>query len=202
MIKEMNMRTKLIKLIMVLALGAVICLPEVASAYLAPGTWREAGSETATIPFTKLEVFVTDSTILTDPVLVNLNKTTWTSTLVNEKYFLAEGPPPGTIDYRWQFPDPNTTPREVEYLVWNGDELNSSQHIIFTGSGYRYPTDTRDWGYYEGDGVHDFYGNLLPSREDPLLLLSAAVPLPPSVLLLGSGLLGLGFLPRRKQSEV
>jgi len=194
------MRTTMIKLVLVLALGVVICLPGVASAYIVNSTWREAGSETATVAFTKLEVFVTDATVLTDPVLVNLNRSTWTSTLVNEKYSLAEGPPPGTIDYKWQFPGSGTTPIEVEYLVWNDGVLNSAQHIIFTGNNCTYPAGTRDWGYYDGDGVHDFYGDLLPSRENPAL--GVVVPLPPSALLFGFGLLGLGFWPRKKHRAV
>jgi hypothetical protein len=193
------MRMKIIKLILVMALGLVICLPAVASAYTVSGTWQEAGSENAQVPFTKIEVFVIDANTMTGPALINLNRSSWTSTLINDKYSLAEGPAPGTLNFNLQLPGSGTTPVEIEYLVWNGDVLNSTQDMIFTGSKYSFPTGTRAWGYYDGDGIHDFYGNLLPSREDPPQLLSAVVPLPPSALLFGSGLLGLGFLPWRKK---
>lgn len=179
----------LVKSLMIMALAANICMPGVASAYLTGGTWMETGAETGYAPFTKIEVFADASTTLTDVVLYGLSALGWTNTLVNPRYSVAEGPPPGSVLFTWQFPDPGLQYREIEYLVWNGDTLNSQQHLIFNQNGWYVPPGTGSWGYYPGDGVQDFYENPLPS--------SFPVPLPPTVLLLCTGLLGLIGLRRK-----
>jgi hypothetical protein len=182
----------LVKSLIVMALVAVICLPGVASAYLTGGTWIETGAQTGYAPFTKIEVFADASTTLTGVVLFGLSAPGWTNTLVNPRYSVAEGPPPGSVLFTWQFPDPGNQYREIEYLVWNGDTLNSQQHLVFNQSGWYVPSGTGSWGYYQGDGVNDYYHNPLPS--------SSHAPLPPTVLLLGTGLLGLIGLRRKLKS--
>lgn len=189
----MKMKKNFLKFTVMLALAAVICQPGMASAYLTGGTWIETGAETGSAPFTKIEVFADDSTTLTDVVLYGLSDTGWTNTLVNSKYSVAEGSPPGYVLFTWQFPDPGTQIREIEYLVWNGDTLNSQQHLAFDQSGWYVPSGTRQWGYYEGDGVHDFSGDPLPSKSP--------TPIPPTLLLLGSALVGLGLLRRGRKAE-
>ena len=172
-----------IESLIVLALAANICMPGVASAYLTGGTWMETGAETGYTPFTKIEVFADASITLTDVVRYGLNAPGWTNSLVNHRYAAAEGPPPGSLRFTWQCPHPGVQYREIEYLVWNGTTLNSQQHLIFNQNGWYVPPGTRSWGYYQGDGVQDFYDKPLPS--------SSHAPLPPTMLLLGTGLLGL-----------
>ena len=172
-----------------MALAAKLCMPGVALAYLTGGTWIETGAETGSAPFTKIEVFADASTTLTDIVLYGLSSPGWTNTLVNPRYSVAQGPYTGSVLFTWQFPDPGDQYREIEYLVWNGDALNSQQHLTFNQSGWQVPLGTGSWGYYSGDGVQDFYDNPLPS--------SSSVPLPPTVLLLVTGLLGLLGLRRK-----
>jgi hypothetical protein len=182
----------LIKSLIVMALAAKLCLPGVAWAYQTGGTWMETGAETGSAPFTKIEVFTDASTTLTDVVLYDFNAPGWTNTLVNPHYSVAQGPYTGAVTFTWQFPDPGDQYREIEYLVWNGTTLNSQQHLVFNQSGWYVPNGTGSWGYYSGDGDHDFYTNTLPS--------SSPVPVPPSLLLLGTGLLGLIGLCRRCKS--
>jgi hypothetical protein len=179
----------LIKSLIVMALAAKLCMPGVAWAYLTGGTWIETGAENGSAPFTKIEVFADASTTLTDVVLYDLSATGWTNTLVNPQYSVAQGPYTGSVTFTWQFPDPGDQYREIEYLVWNGTTLNSQQHLAFNQSGWFVPNGTGSWGYYQGDGDQDFYKNPLPS--------SSPVPLPPTVLLLATGLLGLLGLRRR-----
>jgi hypothetical protein len=183
----------LVKYLIVMALAANICQPGVASAYLTGGTWIETGAETGSVPFTKIEVFADASTTLTDVVLYGLSAPGWTNTLVNPQYSVAQGPPPGSVTFTWQFPDPGDQYRAIEYLVWNGDILLSQQHLVFNQSGWYVPAGTGSWGYYQGDGVQDFSGNPLPARSH--------APLPATVLLLGTGLLGLIGLRRKSGSD-
>ena len=183
----------LVKYLVVLALAAKLCMPGVAWAYLTGGTWIETGAETGYAPFTKIEVFADASTTLTNVVLYGLSAPGWTNTLVNPRYSVAEGPAPvsGYVLFTWQFPDPGDQYREIEYLVWNGTTLNSQQHLAFNQSGWIVPSGTGSWGYYQGDGMQDFYENPLPS--------SSHAPLPPTVLLLATGLLGLIGLRRKSK---
>lgn len=186
----MKMKKNFLKFTVMLVLASVICLPGMAAAYLTGGTWIETGAETGYAPFTKIEVFADADTTLTDVVLYGLSATGWTNTLVNSRYSVAEGPPPGYVLFTWQFPDPGNQIREIEYLVWYGNTLISQQHLAFNQSGWYVPSGTGQWGYYPGDGVHDISGDPLPSKS--------STPIPPTLLLLGSGLVGLGLLRRRK----
>jgi hypothetical protein len=187
-LRRSNTLKTLIKSLIVMALAAKLFMPGVASAYLTGGTWIETGAETGYAPFTKIEVFADASTTLTDVVLYGLTAPGWTNTLVNPRYVVAQGPPPGYVLFTWQFPDPGDQYREIEYLVWNGNTLNSQQHLIFNQSGWYVPIGTGSYGYYPGDGVTDFYDNSLPSTSH--------APLPTTVLLLGTGLLALIGLRR------
>jgi hypothetical protein len=161
----------LVKTIIVMALAAKLCMPGMAFAYLTEGTWNETGAETGYAPFTKIEVFTDASTTLIDVVLYGFSAPGWTNTLVNPRYSVAEGPPPGSVMFTWQFPDPDAQYREIACLVWNGNTLNRQQHLAFNQNGWYVPAGTRSWGYYPGDGVQDVYDNPLPS--------SSEIPLPP-----------------------
>ena len=154
----------------------IICLPGTASAYLTGGTWIETGAETGYAPFTKIEVFADADTTLTDVVLYGLSASGWANSLVNPKYAVAEGPAPGSVTFTWQFPDPGSTYREIEYLVWNGDTLNSQQHLVFNQSGWYVPSGTGSWGYYQGNEGQDFYQNPLPSSSPVPPLPHGAAP--------------------------
>jgi hypothetical protein len=187
-----NIIKTLAKSLIVMVTAAVICLPGVALAYITGGTWMETGAETGSHSFTKIEVFTNAATTLTDVVLYGFSASSWTNTLVNPHYSVAQGTYTGNVTFTWQFPDPGTQYREIEYLVWDGDTLLTQQHLAFNQSGWYVPPGTGSWGYYSGDGVHDISGLPLPS--------TAQTPLPGSAVLLGTGLIGLIGLrwkPRR-----
>lgn len=188
------MRTKLIKLIVVLALGVVILMP--ASAWAWTASFMEDGYSGITghySTFNKIEVFMLDDTNLTDPTLINFSESGWTGNVVNSGYFVAaKASPGGTVYFTLQLPDPSSQARVFDYVLFKDDVYVASQHITWNGGGWSYP-------YFAGDGIHAYDGSLY-DRSTPSFR-DSAVPLPPTVLLLGTGLLGAGCLPLRKKGK-
>lgn len=180
---------------MVLSLAVVICLPGVASA-----DWVQAMFEDGYAPYTipnpspfdKLEVFMLDGTTLTLPFFTSL-PASWSSSVVNGSYCVATGPtvtPPDRLYYSFQISNPSSSPIVFDYLIWNDDHLVGTQHITWSTSGMSLP-------YFDGDGIQAYNGTYY-DRDPPL---DFATPLPPSLLLLGSGLLGLVGLRGRKVKD-
>jgi hypothetical protein len=189
------MRQNLTKLMMGLVVGALILMPAMALAWTA--SFMEDGYSGITgaySTFNKIEAFMLDDTTLTDPVCINFNESGWTSDVVNPGYSVAsKAVPGGTVNFTLQLPDPSSETRVFDYVLFKDDVYVASQHISWNGGGWSYP-------YFAGDGIHDYNGDLY-DRSAPYSL-NSVVPLPPTVLLMGSGLLGLGFLARRKKSAV
>jgi hypothetical protein len=260
------MRTKLIKAIMVLALGLVICLPEVALADLINST---SGFSSSAV----IEGFegISPNGPNTGPV-------------GNENYFAiaTTGPysfgsgvslttlnptaanwPYGPYIHDFNLKDPNTG-NNYEYYAGNGNIVSSADmafgtaylgiwqqgyHLTFTFDeevssagfyltgwqgtyrlraldaagneleGYNVSTvhvsnwadnfvgieilsgfSQLDLSYVGGGDYNPGVDNLTFEFVNSVAGASSA-PLPPTMLLLGSGLLGLGFLPRRKKHE-
>jgi hypothetical protein len=189
------MQRKLTKLIMVLTLGALILMPAMAQAWTA--SFMEDGYSGITgaySTFNKIEAFMLDGTELTDPTYINFGESGWISEVVNPGYSVASKPVPGgTVYFTLQLPDPSSSPRVFDYVLFKDDVYVASQHITWTGGGWSYP-------YFAGDGIHAYDGSLY-NRTEPSAL-NNSVPLPPSALLLATGLLGLGFVPRKKKTAV
>jgi hypothetical protein len=108
-------------------------------------------------------------------VLYGLSAPGWTNALVNFRDSVAESPPPGSVRFTRQCPDPGVQYREIEYLVCQGNTLNSQRHLAVNHRGWYAPNGTGSWGYYPGDGVQGFYNNPLS--------FSSPVPLPHRVAL-------------------
>jgi len=181
------MKKDCLKLVMVLTLAAVIGLPGMASADYVQ-TWVENGLY-GTPPtyqtWDTAEAFLHSDGTWTGTGLTINSGTGWTATLINPQYALA-----------------------------TGDAYDSSTqgNFSFTTSATDLTGDfSFDWVLsYQGTivGVYNLTGT--PSGgwtgteydpADPPPENRSHVPIPPSMLLLGSGLLGLVLLCRRKTHE-
>jgi len=176
------MKTSLGKLLCVLVLGLVICFPVWATAKNIYGYEDGAG-----YPFDTIEMFFTDPTALTSPTEKGFDHAGWTSQLINSQYSKASGPavtPPDRLYFTLTMPDPSSI---CDYIVWNGGvggTLVYTQHMTWNGTSFGITT-------FSGDGYHGYGTGESYNRT----------PIPASVLLLGSGLVGLALLGfRRRQS--
>ena len=180
------MRTKMSKLIVALALGAVICLPGMAQAdwnFTVTGyydNYPESGGP-VTGPIDKIDVSITSGTFdFANPGMIDYGGqfSGWTVNNINSKFVQATNiAAPSSAGWNYTFAGTGPVyPFTLDWNAYDNGVFKVHEHIALDSSG----------------GISGYYDT------NPAQM----VPLPPSVLLLGSGLLGLGFLPRRKKSEV
>jgi hypothetical protein len=195
------MNKNLPKFMVLLALAAVICLPSMVMAWTLPGVFYENGIDPSEVnhgQFDKIEVFLIGGTTFDAPFIqsASIASAGWSSTLVNPQYSLSTGLPTNLLGpFTVELPDPKATSHVLDYFVYLGNSLLYSQRLTWngTGSGGTY----NGWSY-----------PLLPSDGSTYTYNSTTgdynrnVPLPPTLLLLGSGLVGLGLLRRRKPATV
>jgi len=169
--------------IIILTLALSLCLPVMAFSWSTGQIWYESGYQ-----FDKIEIFMQDDTLLTAPVMTDIPQSGWESILVNSKYNLITGPRTDYIGlFNFQLPDPDTTARTFDYLVYDMDVLQYGQTITLGGGRQDYPYFTN------ADGVTGSNGNLYDRSQN------SPVPLPGAVLLLGAGLVRLAAYARRRQ---
>lgn len=183
------MTIKFLRFLAIIALGTVICLPSMAMAWTLPGKFIENGTDPSGVnygQFDKIEIFLIDGTTFDAPFIqeASIAGVGWTSTLVEPTYTLVTGPLTNLLGpFTVELPDPSTESHVLDYLVWDDDTLLYSQRITWNGTGsggdyngWSYPILDSDGSTYTYDGTSGTYDR---------------APIPPSVLLLGTGLLGL-----------
>lgn len=178
------MKKNLFKLVMILTLAAVICLPGLASADYVQ-TWAENGlyGDPATYQtWDTAEAFLHSPGTWTGTGLTNISAEGWTATLINPQYALATGPTyvssPSAYFYFTTHATDLTGAFSFDWVLSYQGTIVGVYNLTGTPSG--------GWTGKEYDPT-----NPPPENRSP-------VPLPPTLLLLGSGLVGLGLLLRRK----
>jgi len=189
------MRTKIIKLILVLALGAVICLPAVAGAFIANGgllgDWSQQFEENGVGNFDAMEFFMVSGGSEWTNSAYSLSNSSWSSQITNPNYVMATGN--ALTDLKFNLSGTDVGPPNVfsfDFLAWDGGILTGTlkEHTrVNYNGGWSFAASTTAVGDYD--------------RSDPSGA-NSAVPLPPSALLFSTGLLGLGFWPRKKYRAV
>jgi len=174
------MKKNLPKFMVMLALAAVVYLPGMAYADYVQ-SWSENGYYQGTLQtWDTAEAFLLSDGSWTGTGL-SFSDTSWTATLVNPKYALATGPAySGNFSFTTHAMDLTGIFSFDWVLSYKGDIVGVDR-LTWTPSG--------------GWTVTEYAPDKAPAEN------RSHAPLPPSLLLLGSGLVGLGLLRRKKRTQ-
>ena len=187
------MRKDFLKCSVMLALAVAIWLPDMASADYVQ-FWSENGQygpTNAQQTWDKAEAFLVSGGTWTDPGLT-IAVTGWTATFINPTYILATGPTfnsslQGIFSFTTYATDrTGTDPFVFDWILSHGTTIVGFDRLTWT------PATGGGWTLTESPiPAADFTAQSFQENRSP-------VPLPPTILLLSSGLVGLRLLRRRK----
>ena len=187
------MNIRFFQLVMTLALGVLLCMPGIANA-----NWTSVDqgwydnypfTNNPAVPVNELDFYITSGTAVFDPStpLASFGSpgfSGWTVTSFSPTYMVVTNPSAPT-SATWEYIFFGSTPVANYTLVWYG---------YYNGQFQMEEIDTVTNGQVLGlsEGGYYYYNYTPPPDPGP-------TPPPPSVLLLGSGILGLAILRWRKK---
>lgn len=142
------------------------------------GSWTQTWLLLTTVD--KLEAFiVSGNTDFEIPGMTNFSAAGWSATRINPDYSLATGPSASNFTFDETFTASVSEPIVVDFLFWLAGSFNIGIRQSWDGTSWIFVKDiTNPSGYDRA------------SR--------ASVPEPSTLLLLGSGLVGLGYFSKKR----
>jgi hypothetical protein len=172
----------------------VICLMAVLFTCLWAGTsfasWSQWINENGiyngtTYQITKIEVFKLDGTSgLENPGMSNFTAGTWTVQMPNANYVVATNPGVSNFDWLFSFTGNSSSSVHLAYLAYTSTNQVFGSYLNFNYAG------TSNWSFPE-------IQNFNPATYNSYRRDASSVPIPPAVLLFGTGLISLAGLRKK-----
>jgi hypothetical protein len=181
------------KLLMALALGAVICIPGMAMADMTIvgdswiiGSWAQGFNETG-VTFREVETFmVSGSTNFESPGFESFSDNSWSGASPNPNYAIGTGPSSSNLTWAIKFTGSTADSFAFDFFAWTDsthkDPPAEYAHAVWNGSGWAINSNVNDKTGEDYD--------------------RGAVPIPGALLLLGAGMVRLAPYSRRKNTIV